>query len=214
VFPRAELRPGLRRYENWLRTITSEHMVRSERFIECPLPHPTWLLRRTVLHATPWRNAGWPEDYDLLLRLLDAGQRIGVVPQRLVAWRDRPARMWRTAAAYAPERFLACRAHFLAVGPLRHAATYVLWGHGATGRALRRALRAEGKEAAAIVEIHPRRIGQRIGGAPVVRPEALPSWRAGRPLVASVSGAVARAEIRSFCARAGLREDVDYWCAA
>ncbi|MCZ7618097.1 MAG: glycosyltransferase [Myxococcota bacterium] len=214
VFPRATLRPGLRGYERWLHTITSEHGVRAQRFIECPLPHPTWMLRRAVLQATPWRDVGWPEDYDLLLRLLGGGQRIGVVPRRLVGWRDRPTRMWRTAAAYTPERFLACKARFLAEGPLRHRPEYVLWGHGATGRALRRALLAEGKQAAAIVEIHPRRIGRRIGGAPVVRPEALPSWRAGRPLVACVSGAVARAEIRSFCARAGLREDVDYWCAA
>ena len=214
VFPRSGLRPGLRAYEAWLRDITSERRLRRDRFIECPLPHPTWMIRRDVLQANPWRNAGWPEDYDLLLRLLAAGRRLGVVPRRLLAWRDGPSRMWRTEAAYAPERFVACKAHFLSTGPLRRGPAYVLWGHGATGRALRRALRAEGKHAAAIVEIHPRRIGQRIDGAPVVRPEGLMALRAGLPLVASVSGPAARAEIRTFCARAGLREDVDYWCAA
>ena len=214
VFPRSELRPGLRAYEAWLCDITSERRLRRDRFIECPIPHPTWMIRREVLDANPWRKTGWPEDYDLLLRLLADGRRLGVVPRRLLGWRDGPTRMWRTDAAYAPERFVACKAHFLASGPLRRAAGYVLWGHGATGRALRRALRAEGKHAAAIVEIHPRRIGQRIEGAPVVRPEGLMALRAGLPLVASVAGTAARAEIRSFCARAGLREDVDYWCAA
>jgi glycosyltransferase involved in cell wall biosynthesis len=214
VFPRADLRPGLRGYEAWLRGIRDARAVRAERFVECPLPHPTWLLRREALLAAPWRDAGWPEDYDLLLRWLEAGRRIGVVPRRLVAWRDGPGRMWRTSPAYAPERFVACKAHFLARGPLRHCAEYVLWGHGATGRALRRALAAEGRRPAAIVEIHPRRIGRRIGGAPVVRPEAIPAVRRGLPLVASVSGAFARAEIRAWCTRLGLREDVDFWCAA
>ncbi|HSJ97968.1 MAG TPA: glycosyltransferase [Myxococcota bacterium] len=214
VFPRAGLRPGLRGYEAWLRGIRDARAVRAERFVECPLPHPTWMLRREALLVAPWRDAGWPEDYDLLLRWLEAGRRICVVPRRLVAWRDGPGRMWRTSPAYAPERFVACKAHFLARGPLRHSAEYVLWGHGATGRALRRALAAEGRHPAAIVEIHPRRIGRRIGGAPVVRPEAIPAVRRGLPLVASVSGAFARSEIRAWCARLGLREDVDFWCAA
>lgn len=214
VFPRAGLRDGLRAYEGWLRGIRNARSVRAERFVECPLPHPTWLVRREALAAHAWREAGWPEDYDLLLRWLEAGRRIGVVPRRLVAWRDAPGRTWRTSPAYAPERFLACKAHFLARGPLRHGAEYLLWGHGASGRALRRALEAEGRRAAAIVEVHPRRIGRRIAGAPVIRPEAIPAVRRGRPLVAAVSGAFARREIRAWCARLGLREDVEFWCAA
>ncbi len=214
VFPRAGLRPGLRAYEAWLRTIRDARAVRAERFVECPLPHPTWMLRREELVAAPWRDAGGPEDYDLLLRWLEAGRRIGVVPRRLVGWRDGPARLWRTSPAYAPARFVACKARFLARGPLRDGAGYLLWGHGASGRALRRALAAEGRQPAAIVEIHPRRIGRRIGGAPVVRPEAIPALRRGLPLVAAVSGAFARAEIRASCRRLGLREDLDFWCAA
>jgi glycosyltransferase involved in cell wall biosynthesis len=214
VFPRAGLRGGLRDYEAWLRGVRDARAVRAERFVECPLPHPTWLLRREALAAAPWRDAGWPEDYDLLLRWLEAGRRIGVVPRRLVAWRDGPGRLWRTSPAYAPDRFSACKAHFLARGPLRRAGEYVLWGHGATGRTLRRALEAEGKRPAAIVEIHPRRIGRRIAGAPVVRPEAIPAVRRGLPLVAAVSGGFARREIRAWCARLGLREEADFWCAA
>ena len=162
----------------------------------------------------PRRDAGWAEDYDLLLRWLAAGRRIGVVPRRLLGWRDGPGRLWRTSPAYAPARFVACKAHYLARGPLRQDAEYLLWGHGATGRSLRRALAAEGRRPAAIVELHPRRLGRRIADAPVVRPEAIPALRAGRPLLVSVARPAARAEIRAFCARLGLREDVDFWCAA
>ena len=213
VFPRRDLRPGLRAYETWLRTITDERRVRAERFVECPLPHPTWMGRREALAGFGWREAGWPEDYDLLLRLLGAGRRVGVVPRRLLAWRDHPRRLWRTHPAYDAARFLACKAHFLARGPLRSDARYLLWGFGETGKALRRALAAEGRHPAGIVELHPRRLGETIHGAPVVRPEALGSLPH-LPLVVSVAGAFARAEIRAFCARLGRREGVDFWCAA
>jgi glycosyltransferase involved in cell wall biosynthesis len=213
-FPRAGLQDGLRDYEAWLRAIDTPERVACERFVECPLPHPTWMLRRAVYaDLGGYRDRGWPEDYDLLLRLVDAGLRMGVVARRLLAWRDRPERMWRSHAAYAPDRFLACKAHFLARGPLRHDTAYLLWGHGETGRALRRALEAEGKRPAAIVELHPRRLGNVIHGAPVVRPESIPSLPR-LPLVASVSGAHARAEIRRFCERAGLREGADFVVAA
>jgi len=212
-FPRAGLQGGLRDYEAWLRTIDTAWRVAVERFVECPLPHPTWMLRREVATALGYRDCGWAEDYDLLLRLFASGRRMGVVPRRLLAWREGASRLWRTHGAYAPDRFVACKAHHLAHGPLRHADAYLLWGHGESGRALRRALEVEGKRAAAIVEIHPRRLGNVIHGAPVVRPEAIPS-QPRLPLVAAVSGAVARGEIRSMCTRLGLRESLDYWITA
>ena len=213
VFPRAALRPGLCDYERWLRSIDSPHRVACERFVECPLPHPTWMLRRDVMLRLGYRDCGWPEDYDFLLRVFAAGERIGVVPRRLLAWRDGPARMWRSDPAYAQPRFLACKAQHLAEGPLRHRDDYVLWGFGETGKALRRALAALGKRAAWIVELHPRRLGETIHGAKVVRPETLPSLPK-LPVVTSVAGAFARAEIRAQCRRMNLREPLDFTCAA
>jgi glycosyltransferase involved in cell wall biosynthesis len=213
VFPRASMRPGLRDYERWLRSIDTTHRVRCERFVECPLPHPTWVLRRELMLRLGYRDCGWPEDYDFLLRVFAAGERMGVVPRRLLAWRDRPARMWRTDPVYAQPCFLACKAQHLVKGPLRHSDEYVLWGFGETGKALRRALTALGKRAAWIVELHPRRLGETIHGAKVVRPETLPSLPK-LPILASVAGAFARTEIRAQCRRMNLREPLDFTCAA
>ena len=89
----------------------------------------------------------------------------------------------------------------------------MLWGHGDTGRALRRALAREGRHPSHIVEVHPRRLGTRIHGAPVVPPEELPRLR-GRPVVASVAGAGPRSEIRRHLASLGFRELEDFVCAA
>jgi hypothetical protein len=118
-----------------------------------------------------------------------------------------------TAAAYRIERFTACKAHFLASGFLAGADDYVLWGYGHTGRALRRALLAHGKQPSHVVELHPGRLGQTIHGAPVIAPDALPALRP-RRIVASVAGTVARTQIRDALHAWGFTELDDFVCAA
>src|SRR5919106_234774 len=154
----------------------------------------------------------WPKDYDLILRMLSRGARIGVVAKRLLVWRRRPDSLSRTDPRYAVERFTACKAHFLAAGFLS-APSYVLWGYGSTGRALHRALAALGKTASYIVEVKRTRLGQWIHGARVVSPEAMPSLR-DRPLVVSVAREGPRTEIRCALAAMGFVEVRDYVCAA
>jgi glycosyltransferase involved in cell wall biosynthesis len=212
-FPRRGMSDGLRAYEAWLNAIATPEDVAREAFVECPVAHPTLCIRREVLTKAGYRDAGWPEDYDLVLRLLAGRARIGVVPRRLHGWRDGPARLSRVSPAYAQERFTACKAAFLASGLLDGREDYVLWGYGGTGRALHRALAAHGRRPSCIVELHPGRLGQRIQGAPVVAPEALAGMR-GRPVVVSVAGAQARAEIRDALARFGFVEGRDFVCAA
>jgi cellulose synthase/poly-beta-1,6-N-acetylglucosamine synthase-like glycosyltransferase len=213
IFPRSHLRDGRLAYERWLNDVRTPADVRREAFVECPIAHPTLAVRRDVLSNFGWRDHGWPEDYDLLLRLLARGEELGVVPRRLLGWRDEPGRLSRTDPAYAIERFTECKASFLAGGLLAHANDYVLWGYGDTGRSLRRALLEHGKQPSHIVELHPGRLGQRIHGAPVVAPEAireLPEL----PVVASVAGGEARRLIRQALDAMGRRETIDYVCAA
>ncbi len=213
LFPRQGLLEGRRIYERWLNSIDTSCRVRQEAFVECPIAHPTLMIRRQVLRALGYRDCGWPEDYDLLLRLLTQGYTVGVVPCRLLSWRDRPQRLSRCSPTYALERFTACKAAFLAASFLRDTETYMLWGYGDTGKALRRALLAHGKSPSYIVELHPGRLGNRIHNAPVIRPEALvrvPRCR----MVVSVAGVQARREIRHMMTRLGYVELRDFVCAA
>ncbi|MCA9506067.1 MAG: glycosyltransferase [Spirochaetaceae bacterium] len=213
LFPREGLRDGRRRYEAWLDAFADPAAIWRERFIECPIAHPTLAIRRDALARLGYRDRGWPEDWDLLLRLLRDGPCVGIVPRRLLGWRDGPERLSRTHPRYALERFTACRAWHLARDFLAGHARYVLWGHGRTGRALRKALAALGRDVTAIVDVHPRRLGERIGGAPVIPPEALPTVRPAR-VVVSVAGAGPRQEIREAMDRMGFEEGDDYVCAA
>jgi glycosyltransferase involved in cell wall biosynthesis len=216
LFPRGPELAGRRLYEAWLNSLRSPHDVARDAFVECPLAHPTFMLRRSILERHGYRDQGWPEDYDLLLRLLADGLKLGVVPQRLLCWRDGASRLSRTSSTYAIDRFTACKAHYLAHGLLQQADRYVLWGYGNTGRLLARALLPHGKRPSVIIEVHPRRLGQRILGVPVVSPAELPRIMSERriPIVASVARAGPRAEVRAMLDGFGYVELQDYVCAA
>ena len=212
-FPRLTMSDGLRNYERWLGAISQVEDVQREAFVECPLAHPTLMLRRAALLAAGYRDCAWPEDYDLVLRLLQQGERLGVVPQRLLHWRDGGGRLSRTSARYSLPAFVECKAEFLSSGFLRQVDRYVLWGFGDTGKALAEALARRGKHPAAIVELHPGRLGQLIRGVRVVPPEALRSLPRA-PLVVSVAGLKPRNEIRAALADMGFAETRDFVCAA
>lgn len=212
-FPRPALSPRRREYESWLNSLATESAIRRDALVECPLAHPTWMARASLFHSVPYRDMAWAEDYDLLLRALAAGHRIGVVPARLHAWRDGPGRLSRADPRYGPARFTACKADHLARGFLAASPRYILWGYGDTGRVLRRALLAHGKEPAAIVEVKAGRIGQSIHGAPVVAIDDL--RRLPRlPVVVSVARAGPRGEVRAALAAMGFVEERDFVCAA
>jgi len=220
IFPRTrasnEPALGRREYEGWLNSLRSAEDVARDAFVECPLAHPTFMLERSVLERHRYRDAGWPEDYDLVLRLLGAGLRLGVVPERLLCWRDGASRLSRTSPTYTIERFVRCKAHFLAQGLLGCSPDYILWGYGKTGQKLARALAALGKRPRAIIELHPGRIGQCILGARVSSPSMLPELlrQARLPIVVSVARPGPRGEVRAALAALELVEGRDYVCAA
>ncbi len=206
-------RTGRLAYEAWLNQIRSAREVAVEAYVECPIAHPTLFIRRATLERFGYRDCNWPEDYDLVLRMLGAGERIAVVPRRLLGWRDDPRRLSRQSPRYDLERFVACKAAHLAKTLLADSREYILWGYGGTGRAMRSALAEYARFPSHIIDLHPRRIGQHIHGAPVHHPDDL-SHLPRRPIVASVAGAQPRAEIREALASLDLEEGCDFVCAA
>lgn len=207
------IRTGRLGYEAWLNQIQSAEDVAHEAYVECPIAHPTLFIRRALLERFGYRDCDWPEDYDLVLRMLGAGERIGVVPRRLLGWRDDPDRLSRTSPRYSLERFVACKAAHLVETLLAEHAEYILIGYGGTARRLRIALAKHDRNPSHIIDLHPGRIGQRIHGAPVHHPDDLKALPR-HPIVASVAGAGPRGEIRSLLRAMELEEGRDFVCAA
>jgi cellulose synthase/poly-beta-1,6-N-acetylglucosamine synthase-like glycosyltransferase len=213
-FPRNIVRDGALRYEAWVNGLTTHEAMEADLFVECPIPHPTFLLKAEAVDLVGgYRKRGWPEDYDLLLRLWEAGGRLGKVPEVLLSWRESPDRLSRVDPAYSEEEFRRCRIHHLLRSHLRGDRGVVIWGAGPVGKAFSRALAWRGQEVVAFIDLDPRKIGQVVHGAPVFSPDRINDLR-GCFCLAAVGQPGARGEIRVALQEAGWKEIRDFVAVA
>ncbi len=213
LFPDASLGSGYRRYEAWLNGLVDEEAVLADLFVECPIAHPTLVVRKSVFHALGgYRDLDWPEDYDLVLRLHAAGMRAANLPRKLLDWRVHPDRHSLRSERYTPQAFRRCKVHFLRTAFLPSGRQIVVWGAGKVGKPLARELQRQGIPVAAFVDLDPRKIGQEIHGAPVLAPRGVEHlMRDSDPYVlAAVGSPGAREEIRGALDAMGRHEIDDY----
>lgn len=213
-FPEDAVRGGARRYELWINGLVEPRQIECDVFVECPIPHPTLMARRdALLELGGYRDMGWPEDHDLVLRLWGAGHRMAKVPRVLLRWRERPDRASRTDPRYSPAAFRRCKVHHLRHTLLARRAGAVVWGAGPVGKAFALELIRQGERVRAFVDLDPRKIGQIVHGAPVIRPDDVDRFRDALAL-AAVGSAAARREIRRELERRGWREMTDFVAVA
>lgn len=212
--PREGLGSGTLRYEEWVNALSEPAELRRDLLVECPIAHPTLMLRATVFQALGgYRDAGWAEDYDLLLRAHALGFRLANVPRVLLDWRVTADRLSATHAAYTADAFQRCRAHHLDRSFLRSDRPFAVWGAGKVGKRLARALIAVCRRPCAFIDLDPRKIGQEIHGAPVLGPDDLD--RKPRPyVIIAVGSPGARDEIRESLTSLGYVEIHDFRAAA
>jgi hypothetical protein len=213
-FPTTEVRDGGRRYEVWINKIRTPEDVERNLFVECPLAHPTFFLRTGVVaEVGGYVDRGWPEDYDLLFRLWRSGARLAVVDRVLLHWRIRDDRASVRHDAYTPEAFRCCKIHYLLDTLARDRDGLVVWGAGPIGKAFAREVQEQGGTVRTFVDLDPRKIGQRIHGAPVILPSDVNRYRDCYS-VAAVGQEGARARIRAELKSAGWQEVTDFVAVA
>jgi len=197
IFSGTGIKGGLQRYRDWLNSVRDPDQVHQQIFIESPLPNPGLMFRKAALQRLGgYRNNGWPEDYDLLLRADAAGMRMGKPDPVLLRWREHENRLTHTDTRYDRKNFMRAKAHFLVRHRLR-GRPVVIWGAGPTGRLMFDLLTAEGGEIKGFIEVHPRRIGGRKRGLPVWPVDKVVSLGESMLLVA-VGAAGAREEITDY----------------
>jgi cellulose synthase/poly-beta-1,6-N-acetylglucosamine synthase-like glycosyltransferase len=199
---------GRLRYERWINRLDTPEQIRRELFVECPLPHPTFMMRREAYDASGgYRESGWPEDYDLCMRVVCAGWELGKVAEPLLEWRERPGRLSMTDPRYSPASFRALKRHYLfGLHPLG-GRLFCQWGAGEVGKPWLREW--TDPRPGAVVDINPRKIGRVIHGIPVIAPEDLPPPGDALTVVA-VGSPGARDEIREWLNNKGYIELCDY----
>jgi glycosyltransferase involved in cell wall biosynthesis len=182
---------GYALHVDWINSLVTPEQIALNRFIESPFAHSSVMFRRELpdRHGA-YREGGFPEDYELWLRWLDAGVRMAKVPRQLLIWNDPPARLSRTAARYGTEAFYRLKAEWIARwlraaaekerrGPRPHTAAspIFVWGAGRVTRRRAEHLPTHGVRIAGYIDIDPKKIGRKVGGLPVIGPGALPPRR-------------------------------------
>ena len=196
-FPRAKLAEGFLRYEAWLQRQTCGAELLRSRYIEMPYVHSSLMLERALGDRLAWyRDQAGPEDYEFCLRLAASGANHAVVARRLVASRIREHSASRTESRYSLASFMTCRAEALARDYLAAQEPWILWGHGATGKALRLEFAGLGHRPEQILEVDPRKIGQSVDGIPVRDAQRWLQQPTKARLIVSVAGSNARQTIR------------------
>ena len=215
-FPWRLVGEGFRIYEAWLNSLMTTEAIARERFVESPLAHPSAMARREVLVAVGgYRDMGWPEDYDLWLRLFEDGVAAAKLDRYLYFWREHGRRLTRLDRRYSVENFLRCKAHFLARGPLAECRRVVVWGAGQTGRRLSKHLLRGGAPVEAFVDIDPEKVGRTLRSRPIIAVDDLPELLGeGTVVLAAVASRGARALVREQLRALGLVEGQEYWCVA
>lgn len=213
-FPASQVAQGFRLYDQWLNALIDHDDMVLERFVESPVAHPSVMFRKERIERVGgYRDCGWPEDYDLWLRLFEEGSRFAKIPRTLHFWREREGRFSRADSRYSSDAFLRCKAHFFARGPASKAKSIVLWGAGPNGKRLRRYLEEAGVHTKAMIDIDPAKIGRKIQGTEVFAPGYLSELMDQHTIVvAAVASRGARHLIRERLTGQGMHEGRNFWC--
>jgi len=215
-FPWHAVGEGFRVYEQWLNSLMTPELIARDRFVESPVAHPSVLVRREVFQmAGGYEDTEGPEDFDLWLRLIEAGVCFSKIDRYLYFWREHVERLTRVDGRYSVENFHRCKAKYLLSGPLAESRRVVIWGAGQTGRRLSKHLIRGGAPVEAFVDIDPAKVGGTLRERPIIDGAALPGLvEPGTVVLAAVSSRGARELIREQLAKMGLRETRDFWCVA
>ena len=209
LFPDEQLRAGYREYARWQNRVLSPEDVANNSYVESPFAHPSVMLRREVFDALGgYADGPFPEDYQLWLRMHQAGLRMAKLPRVLLRWRERADRASRVDPRYDRAAFDRLRAEFLARDPrLSGGRPIVMWGAGRKTRLRARLLIERGVRPVAWVDIDPDKIGHIVWELPVHPREWLdqPDFRQ--------AGGEVRPFVLVYVTAHGARELIAGWLA-
>ncbi|NIS74100.1 MAG: glycosyltransferase [Deltaproteobacteria bacterium] len=140
------LSPGVMRYETWTNSLLSHEAMMQDLFVESPLVHPTFFLRKEYYEELGgYRDHPWAEDYDLILRAYLKNATFGKVPEPLLLWRDSGERLIRNDRRCQRSAMFRAKVHyFLRAGFLWRKGSVVIAGTGPSGREVARLFLDEG----------------------------------------------------------------------
>lgn len=206
---------GNRRYEQWLNSLTMPEEIKLASFIELALPNPSLFAHKdfwTKMHG--YRERGWPEDYDLILRTWLAGIPMAKPEGTLLRWREHPNRLTRTDQRYSRQAFIQAKAWALTQKAAKlglHAGRRVwICGTGRNARYWHDALIENDVTVAGFVELDSAKEKRQKRHLPVITYTQLEQQRTNELIVTAVSNPSARTALYSWCMERDYINGVDF----
>jgi hypothetical protein len=210
-FPREKIQAGYIEYMRWQNACISMSDIQNQIYIESPFAHPSVMFRKNcIIEAGGYLDGDFPEDYELWLRLFQAGHQMVKIEQELLFWRESDGRLSRTCLRYADAAFERLRAQYLAKEQRLLGRNIVFWGAGRRTRQRVQLLIDYGVKPVAWIDIDKRKVGQYYQGAQAFFPDWL-LQQDEKPFVLNyVRNRGAREKCRAYLDAAGYIMGNDY----
>ena len=173
-FPEEIINAGYTEYMRWQNACLSSRDIENQIYIESPFAHPSVMFRKKcVLELGGYKDGEFPEDYELWLRLFNAGKHMMKLDEVLIDWRESDSRLSRTSRRYSDEAFDSLRAEYLVKDKRLQGRDIVFWGAGRKTRQRIQHMIDRGIKPVAWIDIDNKKIGKAYHGAEVFLPEWL-----------------------------------------
>lgn len=152
---------GFAKYVEWVNSVNTYELILLKRFIELPIINPSAVWRKEVSDKYGmYRESDLPEDYELWLRWLSKGVKIGKTNSMVLKWYDSESRLTRTDERYSNEAFYKTKSPYLAeylkeINP--HFPKVSIWGASRISRQRAKLLQEYGIEICSYIDISNKR---------------------------------------------------------
>jgi glycosyltransferase involved in cell wall biosynthesis len=140
-FSEGQLGEGYQKYEAWLNGLTEASRNFDERYKECVIPSPCWMMKTSDFEKIGGFNSTtYPEDYDLVFRMFEGEMKVVGVREICHHWRDHGQRASRNDENYADNNFLDLKLSYFLKLDYKPNKELFLWGAGNKGKYLAKQL--------------------------------------------------------------------------
>ena len=104
---------GYALYVDWINKLMAHEQIYLNRFVESPLSHPSIMIRRKLFDEYGmYKVGGFPEDYELWLRLMENGVQFSKVDEVILDWYDDENRLSRIHPNYDTDVFFKIKTQY------------------------------------------------------------------------------------------------------
>jgi len=124
-------------YIKWTNSILAHEEIEYSSFITCPLIYSTIVFRKQIAQNVLYRTGAFPEDYELILRLLNKGTAMHKLSEHLIEWKDYPGRLERNSDLSSSPTFRELKAYYISEWLKKHNPYHpriISWGAGKVAR--------------------------------------------------------------------------------